>query len=191
MTGKIFIITAPSAAGKTSLVNALLKVVPLSLKLEKSVTYTTRLPRVGELEGIDYHFITRVEFLEKLNDGFFLEHNYLYGNYYGSSKEMIQKRQRGISTVIILDHEGAKAVKKLIPEVIIVWIHPPSLEELKWRIKNRQSDILLDELELRLQSMQQEMSGLETEFYDYMIINDNFERALCELKKIIIGNICS
>lgn len=187
MFGKLFIITAPSGAGKSSLSYRVIKELSHAFAIEKSVTYTTRAPRKGEVCGKDYLFISLEDFQIKLESGFFLETSQVYDHFYGSSNEIIIKLSLGISLIIILDPRGVKVVKQKIPEAIAIWIYPPKSEELKLRIMNRDSSINESELGKRLDNLF--VDEFSADDFDYQIYNENFYLATEELKKIIIKNL--
>ena len=176
MSGNLFIITAPSGAGKTSLVKALLAADP---NVQLSISYTTRAPRPGETDGQDYHFVTLETFMEMMEKGEFLESAEVYGNHYGTSQTWIT-RETGIGKDILLeiDWQGAVQVRKLLPEAIGIFILPPSLDTLRWRLKNRSQDS--DEvIERRMQAAREDISHVSE--FDYVIINNDFKEAVQDL----------
>ena len=151
MSGNLFIITAPSGAGKTSLVKELLSADP---NLQLSISYTTRPPRPGEEDGKDYHFVTLETFMGMLNKGEFLESAEVYGNRYGTSQTWIERETAlGKDILLEIDWQGAAQVRKLLPQAIGIFILPPSLDTLRYRLKNRSQDS--DEvIERRMQSIE-------------------------------------
>ncbi len=179
--GLVFVVSAPAGAGKTSLVYQLLRWFPT---LELSVTYTTRKPREGEKDGVDYHFISHDEFDRRLREGDFLEHVELHGNKYGSSRSSVEMiRSQGKHAIMVIDTEGALKVKELLNPVMI-FIKPPSVEVLKERMIKRGSET--DEsLSRRLRLAEHEM-GLEAH-YDYTIVNDDFTAASLKLSSVVIA----
>jgi guanylate kinase len=180
MTGNLFIVCAPSGAGKTSLVNALLEREP---DIELSVSYTTRAPRTGEADGREYHFVPREQFLAMAQRGEFLESAEVHGNFYGTSQAWIEARRReGHDILLEIDWQGAQQVRRLIPEAVGVFILPPSLEVLRKRLTARGQDS--DEvIEQRLANAREEIGHLEE--FDYVIINQTFEVAVVDLVSIV------
>ena len=180
MKGKLFVITAPSGAGKTSLIEAVMRDDP-SLKI--SVSYTTRAPRKGEKDGVDYHFVDQAAF-RKMNDrGEFLESAEVHGNFYGTSKQVILDAvKRGDDLILEIDWQGAQQVRKLYPECIGIFILPPSVEELERRMRTRgqDSDAVIRR---RLDNAREELAHKDE--FKYRIINKDFETARRELAKII------
>ncbi len=182
-TGKLYIISAPSGAGKTSLVRQLITEVD---NLIVSISHTTRPIRPGETNGEDYYFITPAEFQALLNNHDLLEHASVFDNYYGTSKTTVEKNlDQGVDVILEIDWQGAQQIKKLRPESISIFILPPSTEILQQRLQNRGQDE--DHvIARRMRDAVTEMSH-HSEF-DYLLVNDVFERALTELKSIIIAN---
>jgi len=176
MSGNLFIITAPSGAGKTSLVKELLAADP---NVQLSVSYTTRPPRPGEIGGKDYHFVSLETFIEMLGKGEFLESAEVYGNRYGTSQTWINRETAiGKDILLEIDWQGAAQVRKLLPEAIGIFILPPSLDTLRWRLKNRSQDS--DQvIERRMQAAREDISHVSE--FDYVIINNNFNEAVQDL----------
>ncbi|MDO8990906.1 MAG: guanylate kinase [Sideroxyarcus sp.] len=181
MPGNLFIVSAPSGAGKTSLVSALLK---SNQQIALSVSYTTRAPRPGETNGKDYHFISREMFLEMTKDGDFLESAEVYGNFYGTSQPWIEKQlAAGRDILLEIDWQGAAQVRKLMPHAISIFILPPSLSALETRLKGRGQDS--DEvIARRLKAAQEDISHVAE--FDYVIINDKLDEALRQLDAVVI-----
>lgn len=183
-TAKIFVISGPSGAGKSTLVSGLLERIP---ELEKSVSVTTRKPRKGEKDGVSYYFVSKEEFNRKLERGEFLEWAEVHGNYYGTLSSLVnEKLKRGRSVVLEIDVQGASQVKKKCPESVLIFILPPSVETLEERLKKRATE---DEesLRMRLNNALKELE--EVPKYEYIVVNDDFERALSELEKIVKGEL--
>jgi guanylate kinase len=180
MSGKLFVITAPSGAGKTSLIEAVMRADP-SLKI--SVSYTTRAPRAGEKHGVDYHFIDAPGFLAMRERGEFLESAEVHGNYYGTSRKVIlDALARGDDLILEIDWQGAQQVRRLYPECIGIFILPPSVEELERRMRSRGQDS--DEvIRKRVQNAREELTHAGE--FNYAIINKDFETARQELAEII------
>ena len=179
-TGNLFIVTAPSGAGKTSLVKALLE---HDSQVKLSVSYTTRPPRPGETDGKDYHFVTEQKFLEMLERGDFLESAQVYGNRYGTSQPWIESAMRaGTDILLEIDWQGAEQVRKIFPRAIGIFILPPSLEALLERLKGRGQDSG-EVIARRLAAAREDIRHVEQ--FDYVIINDVFETALQDLIAVI------
>lgn len=180
MTGNLFIVCAASGTGKTSLVKELLKADP-GIKL--SVSYTTRQPRPGEVDGREYHFVSTQNFEQMLERGEFLESAQVHGNYYGTSQRWIAaQRATGSDILLEIDWQGAAQVRKLMPDSIGVFILPPSFEALTARLNKRAQDPP-EVIARRLAAARAEISHF-TEF-DYVIINDNFDAAVRDLTSIV------
>jgi guanylate kinase len=178
--GLLFVVTAPSGAGKSSLIDALLKEDP---RLKLSVSYTTRAPRPGEQNGREYHFVDEKTFLGMLERGEFFESAEVHGNRYGTSQAVIREAlARGQDLVLEIDWQGAEQVRRLLPGCIGVFIRPPSVAELERRMRARGQDT--DEvIRRRLASAEEEMSHAPE--FDYVIINKDFDDAKQDLQAII------
>ncbi|GAB3372426.1 guanylate kinase [Azotobacter armeniacus] len=178
-TGTLYIISAPSGAGKTSLVKALIDALP---QVRVSVSHTTRGMRPGEVEGVNYHFVDRPTFLGALERGEFLEHAEVFGNLYGTSQLWLEQTlAEGFDLILEIDWQGAQQVRRLLPQAQSIFILPPSQEALRQRLTNRGQDS--DEIiERRMREAVSEMSHYVE--YDYLIINDDFAHALEDLKSI-------
>ena len=182
-TGTLYIISAPSGAGKTSLVKALIDAMP---QVRVSVSHTTRPMRPGEVEGVNYHFVEREQFILMLERSEFLEHAEVFGNLYGTSQRwMEQTLAEGFDLILEIDWQGAQQVRRLMPQAQSIFILPPSQEALRQRLTNRGQDS--DEIiERRMREAVNEMSHyLE---YDFLVINDDFAHALEDLKSIFRAN---
>jgi len=180
MTGSLFIVCAASGTGKTSLVRELLKADP-GIKL--SVSYTTRQPRPGEVDGREYHFVSTQEFEHMLERGEFLESAQVHGNYYGTSQRWIAaQRATGSDILLEIDWQGAAQVRKLIPDSIGVFILPPSIEALKERLTKRAQDPP-EIIAQRLIAAREEMRHCGE--FDYVIMNQDFARAVDDLSVIV------
>jgi guanylate kinase len=178
--GNLFVVVAPSGAGKTTLVDALLKREP---NIRLSPSYTTRAPREGEKDGVDYFFVSRPKFEEMIGTGEFLEHANVYGNYYGTSRKWIERELAGDHDVLLeIDWQGAGQVRKLFPHMQGVFILPPSLEELRKRLKSRGKDSP-EAIEKRMASARDEISHVLE--FEYIIVNENFESALADLVAVV------
>jgi guanylate kinase len=176
----LFVVVAPSGAGKTTLVDALLKADP---NIRLSMSYTTRAPREGEKDGIDYYFVTRAKFEELIAAGEFLEHANVYGNYYGTSRAWIERELAGDHDVLLeIDWQGAQQLRRLFPHMVGIFILPPSLDELRKRLKSRGKDPA-DAIEKRMASARDEISHVLE--FEYIIVNERFEAALTDLVSIV------
>jgi guanylate kinase len=179
--GYCFIISAPAGTGKTTLVQMLVEEFPAVVA---NVSYTTRSPRIGEVDGKDYHFITRSNFETKIASGDFLEYVKLYDDYYGSSREWVLGQQKlGKHVVLVIDTQGALQLKGKI-DAAYVFISPPSLEELKNRLSKRKTESP-ETLAKRIAQAIPEMKAIH--HYDYMIVNDDLHKAYEVLKSIVIA----
>jgi guanylate kinase len=178
--GKLFVITAPSGAGKTSLIEALMRGDP-SLKV--SVSYTTRAPRPGEKDGVDYHFVDDAAFLAMKGRGEFLESAEVHGYRYGTSKKVITEAlARGEDLILEIDWQGARQVRAIYPDCVGIFILPPSIEELERRMRSRAQDAEAV-IRRRLDNARGEMEHAGE--FDYAIINKDFQTALRKLAEII------
>lgn len=180
--GNLFTISAPSGAGKTSLVNALL---PTLTNVQVSISHTTRAKRPGEVDGVNYHFVGMDEFLNMLQQGDFLESAEVFGNRYGTSQRWVQETlAKGNDVILEIDWQGAQQVRRLLPETVSIFILPPSRSALEQRLNGRGQDSA-DIIEQRMSAAINEMSHyLEAE---YLLVNDDFETALGELKSIFLA----
>jgi guanylate kinase len=179
-SGSMILVVAPSGAGKSSLVSALLTTDPT---LALSVSFTTRGPRPGEVEGINYHFISEEEFLSRKEQGDFLEWALVHGNYYGTSRSWImEKMEQGQDVILEIDWQGAQQIQKIVPQAIWIFILPPSMKILEERLRNRGQD---DEatIQRRIRAAHDELSHLSEA--NYLVVNDLFQAALFELRQII------
>ena len=177
--GVLYIVSAPSGAGKTSLVKALLKTDPA---IRLSVSYTTRPPRPGETDGRDYHFVDRERFELMLSEGEFLEHAEVYGNFYGTSKGSIGRDlNAGRDVLLEIDWQGAEQVRQHFPQSASIFILPPTFSALRSRLTGRGQDS--DEvIERRLAAAAHDVAHAEA--FDYIIVNDDFDHALQDLVAI-------
>ena len=182
MSGNLFVVSAPSGAGKTSLVNALLAI---NKSIDLSVSYTSRAARPGEVDGQDYHFVSRDTFLEMIKHGDFVESAEVYGNLYGTSQSWISKEMQGGHDILLeIDWQGAAQVRKKFPDCISIFILPPSLKALEIRLTGRKQDSA-EVIARRLQSSQEDIAHVAE--FDYVIINDKLDEALHQLNSIVIA----
>lgn len=179
--GLAFIVSAPAGTGKTTLVDKLVEEFP---NVVANISFTTRPPRVGEIEGVHYRFIDKDQFKEKIAAGEFLEHVCLYDEYYGTSRKWIEERLNlGKHVVLVIDTQGAMFLRDKYP-AISIFVKPPSLEELQRRLEGRQTETQ-QKIEERLQIAQHEIEALK--YYDYEIVNDDLEIAYQVLRSIFIA----
>ena len=178
--GTLYTVSAPSGAGKTSLVNALVNDHP---EIHISVSHTTRPMRAGEQDGVDYHFLERAEFEAMINQGRFLEHAEVFGNYYGTSGDWVkQTLHDGHDVILEIDWQGAAQVRRLMPGAVGIFILPPSLEILAARLRGRGQDNE-EVIARRLAGAQEEMTHFAE--FDFLVVNDDFEHALADLRAIV------
>ncbi|HVY83341.1 MAG TPA: guanylate kinase [Steroidobacteraceae bacterium] len=181
--GRLFVIAAPSGAGKTSLVKALLERRP---ELRLSISHTTRKMRPTEQPGREYYFVSVDEFRERIARGEFLEHAQVFDNYYGTGRAPVEEQlAQGHDVILEIDWQGAQQVRRAMPACVSIFILPPSRRALEERLRNRQTDS--DEvIERRLRDAVGDMSHYNE--FDYVVVNDSFERAVSDLSRIIAGN---
>lgn len=179
-TGTLYIISAPSGGGKTSLVNALIASMP---DITASVSYTTRMQRPGEQDSINYHFIDEATFYDLAAQNAFLEQAQVFGNYYATGKKWVEDRLiAGKDVILEIDWQGAQQVRQLMPHCVGIFILPPSREVLYARLKERAQDDL-SVIEKRMAQASNEIKHYNE--YDFLVINDNFEYALRDLQAIV------
>lgn len=178
-TGNLFVISAPSGAGKTSLVHSLIEMVPM---LYVSISHTTRPRRPYEKDGIDYHFVDEQSFLKLIKNGQFLEYARVFDNYYGTSRAWVEQQMaEGKDIILEIDWQGAEQVRKQIANTVNIFILPPSYQTLKSRLIGRGD--ANDIVNRRMQGAREEISHYRD--YDFLVINDDFDTALAELNTII------
>ncbi|MFA5357500.1 MAG: guanylate kinase [archaeon] len=178
--GKLFVITGSSGVGKTTIADAVLSELPF---FQRIVTCTTRAPREGEQNGVDYNFFSKEKFEELVSKGEFLEHATVYGNYYGSlAKDVQNVINSGKSILMLVDVQGAKTIKQKFPEAITIFVKPPSLESLRERLEKRSKDGK-QTIEQRLSIASEELSRADE--FDHAVVNDDLARAVFETKQLI------
>ncbi len=184
--GTLFIVSAPSGAGKSSLIDALLKRFNLDDKLRLSVSHTTRAPRPGEVDHVAYHFVSHTEFEELIARNAFYEWAKVFDNYYGTSREIVEKwLDEGKDVLLDIDWQGARQIRKQTLGSKGIFIVPPSLQELNNRLVKRATDAP-EVIEKRMSKAIGEI--IHYDEYDYTIVNDDFDEALLNLRSIILSN---
>lgn len=182
-SGNLFIVSAPSGGGKTSLTRALIpQLKARGGEAMISVSYTTRAPRISEEDGVHYHFVDEARFVAMIGAGEFLEHAHVFGRRYGTGRERTAALlAQGIDVILDIDWQGARQVREQLPQAESIFILPPSLAELERRLRDRSQD---DDatIQARMHEAQNEMSHYDE--YDYLVVNDQFEHALAELVAI-------
>jgi guanylate kinase len=182
MTGTLFVLSAPSGAGKTSLVKSLLESTD---NLCVSISHTTRAMRPGEDDGVNYHFVSVDAFKAMLDESDFLEHAEVFGNFYGTSRSFVEQTLKtGKDVILEIDWQGAQQIRRIFPESISIFILPPSREALESRLRGRGQDPE-PVIQTRLSKAKEEMSHFVE--YDYLVINDQFDQALTQLRSIILA----
>jgi len=180
--GKLFIISAPSGAGKTSLARAL---IANDANTVMSISHTTRQQRSGETDGQDYHFVSQVDFLDMVGDGLFLEYAEVYGNHYGTARSAVENLlQLGKHVLLDIDWQGARSVRAQMPEAVSISVLPPSIEELECRLRSRGSDSDTV-IQSRMKQAKDEMKHCHEA--DFIVLNDDFNQALDDLSLILRG----
>ena len=180
--GRLYVISAPSGAGKTSLVKALLASEP---NLRLSISHTTRIRRPTELEGREYHFVSKAQFEELTARGEFLEHARVFDNHYGTSRAFVESQlAAGHDVLLEIDWQGAQQVRRALPECVSIFVLPPARQALAERLARRATDTP-EVIRRRLQDAAGDMSHYNE--FDYVVVNDDFDRAVADLKRIIEG----
>jgi guanylate kinase len=178
----VYIVSAPSGSGKSTLVNVLFTVVR---HLDFSISYTTRLPRGSEKNGKEYFFVAKEEFEKMIAADEFLEYANVFGKYYGTARRFLNEAEsNGNDLLLDIDVQGAAQVKQRMPEAVSIFILPPSRKELEWRLKNR-GENSKEDLDRRLDTARREIEQYSK--YDYILVNDKLERAIDELRAIVLG----
>jgi guanylate kinase len=184
--GLLLVLSAPSGAGKTTLAHRLLKELPDTIF---SVSVTTRRPRGKEQDGVDYHFVDVATFQQKIEGGEFVEWAEVHGHFYGSSQSVVDdaRARKGVA-VFDIDVQGGQSIKRKHPDAILVFVLPPSMEELERRLRDRKTDS--DEtIRRRMLAARSEIErGIAS--YDYIIVNDDFERAYQDLRSVVVAERC-
>ena len=182
---KLFVISSPSGGGKTSLINKVFE-DSRSANFEKSISDTSRQKRQGDLEGKDYYFLSEKDFKEKIKKEEYVEYATVFGNFYGTSKNELKTKYNNSNLVLELDWQGAYAVKELFDDAKLIFLVPPSLDDLKQRLIKRNLDSS-ESIENRLSEAKKEIS--KSEMYDFLLLNDDFDRAFEDLAQILFKGI--
>lgn len=178
--GKFIVISGPSGVGKGTICNVLLK----ELNAWYSISMTTRGIREGEVDGVNYYFISKDEFRKRIDEGKLLEYNIYNDNYYGTPKDkVLEKMEDGINVILEIDVNGARNIKNIFPDALLIYIAPPSIEVLKERLVNRGTEDL-ETIENRIKIADEELKQID--FYDYVVVNDNLDKAINEVRGIIL-----
>jgi guanylate kinase len=181
--GKLFVFAAPSGAGKTTLVHAVVTKHP---ELRFSISYTTRKPRRNEADGVDYLFVTQSEFMRLRDRGEMLEYAKVFDNYYATSRRQVEEHLADDRNVVLeIDWQGARQVRESMPECVTIFILPPSVEELERRLRDRRTDAP-EVIERRLRDALSDMSHWDE--FDHVIINDDLNQAISDLEDVLVGN---
>lgn len=185
MAAGLFVVSGPSGSGKTTVVEEALTLLQKKYPIKRVITYTTRPARTGEVDGEHYHFLSVDDFKNKIEQGFFLEWSAWYDHYYGSPASIVEDIGRGTSYLAILDRPGALNVKRAYPQTVLIWIEPPSLEELKRRLEGRGQNDKAD-IDNRLIKAVIEMDQEHTkQLFSYTIKNDDLSVAVLEFVALI------
>lgn len=184
-TGQLFIVSAPSGTGKSTLISKLLE-SELGKNFYMSISHTTRAPRTGETDGVNYHFVSKDTFKKLIAEDNFLEWAEVFGNFYGTSKKIIdEKLAAGINVILDIDWQGAINVRKFYPQAKSLFISPPSIEALRQRLIDRKTDSA--EVIARRMSEAEETMSHKSE-YDFEVVNDDLEHCFAEFVKILSSN---
>ena len=189
MSGKLFIISAPSGAGKTSLVDDVLPRLQDVCSIDRLITYTSREKRPGERESVDFNYISDKEFENKIHQGFFIEWSKAYDHYYVSPADVVQDLGNGKSKILVIDQVGAKKLTERIPDVVTIWIYTPTVDVLRQRLLQRGHNSE-KQIERRLERAKFELEEEAKKiFYKYHILNDVFDDAAKHLEQILVNEL--
>ena len=182
--GRLFVFAAPSGAGKTTLVHAV--VTKHQERLRFSISYTTRRPRRNEADGVDYLFVSKERFMQLRDEGEMLEYAEVFDNFYATSRSQVEKHlEDGYDVILEIDWQGARQVRESMPECVSIFILPPSVEELERRLRDRRTDSA-EVIDRRLRDSLSDMAHWDE--FDYVIINDDLNRAVTDLEAVLAGN---
>jgi len=187
--GSLIVLSGPSGVGKDAVLAPLFSAEACPPRLRRCITATTRAPRPGEIEGLDYFYLRHEEFEERIAEGFFLEHASYAGRYYGTPKWWVEAERAGGNDVLLkIDVQGALQVRSLAPEAVLVFIAPPSEEELERRLRGRDSGADPLDMARRLAIAREELALAQR--YDYLVVNERIEKAVEALRAIVIAERC-
>ena len=183
--GQLIVISAPSGAGKGTIIS---KIIENNKNIWVSISATSRKPRKGEIEGVNYYYLEREDFEQKIKDDYFLEYAEYAGNYYGTPKgKIIENLESGKDVILEIEIQGAKKIKEILPEALFIFIMPPSEKELLYRLKGRQTESTEKILE-RFNTAYKEIN--EVSKYNYVVVNDKLEEAVLKVESIIRAEKC-
>ena len=183
--GKLIVVSGPSGAGKSTVIN---QVMHRRADLCFSVSATTRDPRPGEVDGVDYFFVSWDEFDRMIENNALLEHAEYVGNCYGTPQSFVEQKQReGMNVLLDIEVQGARQIRDRVPDAVKIFIIPPSLQALEQRLRGRQTD---EEEKIHSRLARARSEYREADFYDYIVVNDDVERAAAELDAIITAELC-
>ena len=189
MSGKLFIISAPSGAGKTSLVDDVLPKLQDVCSIDRLITYTSREKRPGEQDGVDFNYISDKEFEDKIYQGFFIEWSRAYDHYYGSPADVVKDMANGKSKILVIDQVGARKLIERISNVVTIWIYTSTIDVLKERLVKRGCNSLA-QIEKRVERARFELEQeAKNKFYKYHILNDVFDDATKNLEQILVNEL--
>ena len=181
MKGELFILSSPAGGGKTTISDILVKEIP---KLKKVITCTTRKPRPGEKDGVDYYFLSKQEFEDRIKKGEFLEYAVVHGNYYGTPKKEVEEElSKGYDLLLVIDVQGMRQIRKNRKEVVTIFLLPPSIGELRKRMEKRGDSE--EEIKRRIGTAKKEIPAWKE--YDFVVINDKIQKAKDNIKYIILS----
>ncbi len=187
--GKLFLLSAPSGCGKTTVVCRVVEELKFFCPIERVVTYTSRIARETDRPGFDYHFLSANKFQGLIKQNFFLEWSTAYGHYYGTPRDLIKHVEAGISHIAVVDRAGLRSITDKYQQAVAIWLEPPSFEVLEQRLRGRGTE-LEEECIKRLKLAQQEIEQERSErLCKYCVINDTIESSLVQLKKIILTEL--
>jgi guanylate kinase len=187
--GKLFVISGPSGVGKTTLAKTMLFRLGRRYDMERVITYTTKQPREGEIEDVDYYYLSINDFKTKLSEAFFIEYSEAYGNFYGSPRSIIAQLKMGKSFVLVVDQVGAYKIKEQYADAVLVWVVPPTIKDLKIRLQARNTDLESD-VNRRLGIAEREMAQeSRLKKFDYVIVNSVLNKAKLSLEQILTAEL--
>jgi guanylate kinase len=183
--GKLFVVSGPSGVGKDTVLD---KLFPLLPGVVRSVSATTRAPRPGETDGVDYHFFTREQFERGITEGFFLEYAQYGDNFYGTPRDRVEEQRRqGLDVILKIEVQGAQDIRRLVSDALLIFIQPPSLHALEQRLRGRGTDGE-EKIQQRLDIARKELACIP--HYDFLITNDKLDTAVDTLRSVIIAERC-